>query len=297
MADDSTTYNQRPTRMRTLALAAFGLAWLATGASTAPQRGVPQTASPLVELWASGVPAFGVFVPSEQPRRDADGNRLPPLYTREGAEQLARNPLLDYLFLNLDSAYDGAAIDALVAGLATVDATRRPTLLVRIPPIEQDGEPAARERVHDALARGAGGIVLPHIRSPAEASVAVRFFEEAGADVWSPAHPDGHIIAMLMIEDPDALEAVQAIADTPGYSLLSCGIGSLTGALGGDRDAGEAGAEVVLGHATRNGMPSMMTANRNNLSRRIEQGYLGILLQMGDDTADLIQVGRTAAGR
>ena len=283
--------------MRTFALAAFGLVWLATGASTAPQRGVPQAASPLVELWANGVPAFGVFVPSEQPRRDADGNRLPPLYTREGAERLARNPLLDYLFLNLESAYDGAAIDALVAGLATVDATRRPTLLVRIPPIERDGEPAARERVHDALARGAGGIVIPHVRNPSEARIAVRFFEEAGADVWSPQNPNGRVIAMLMIEDPRALEAAQAIADTPGYSILSCGIGSLTGALGGDREAGEAAAEVVLGQATRVGMPSMMTANRSNIVHRIDQGYLGILLQMGEDTADLIRVGRTAAGR
>ena len=283
--------------MRTFALAGFALVWLAAGAATAPQRGVPQTATPLIELWANGVPAFGVFVPSEQPRRDADGNRLPPLYTREGAERLARNPLLDYLFLNLEGAYDPAAIDALVAGLATVDAKERPTLLVRIPPIERDGEQIARERVRDALARGAGGIVLPHIRSPAEARVAVRIFQEAGADVWSPAHPDGGIIAMLMIEDPGTLEAAQAIADTPGYSVLSCGIGSLTGALGGDREAGEAGAEVVLRHATRVGMPSMMTANRANMVSRIDQGYLGLLLQMGDDTAETIQTGRETAGR
>ena len=236
-------------------------------------------------------------MPSEQPRRDADGNRLPPLYTREGAERLARDPLLDYLFLNLEGAYDGAAVDILVAGLATVSAGERPTLLVRLPPIERDGEQAARGRVRDALTRGADGIVLPHIRTPAEARVAVRFFEEAGADVWSPANPEGRIIAMLMIEDPGALEAAQAIADTPGYSVLSCGIGSLTGALDGDRAAGEAGAAVVLGHATRVGMPSMMTANRANIVDRLRQGYLGLLLQMDDETAETIQFGRTTAGR
>ena len=170
-------------------------------------------------------------------------------------------------------------------------------MLVRIPPIEREGEQAARARVHDALTRGADGIVLPHIRSPEEARVAVRFFEEAEADVWSPANPNGRIIAMLMIEDPGALEAAEAIAETPGYSVLSCGIGSLTGALGDDRDAGETAAEVILGHATRVGMPSMMTANRSNMARRIEQGYLGLLLQMGDDTAETIQLGRAAAGR
>ena len=273
------------------------LAWLAGVACTSPTDPARLPATPLIEVWTGGLPAFGVFVPSEQPRRDADGNRLPPHYTLDGAERLGRDPLLDYLFLNLEGAYDARAVDTLVAGLARVSAEKRPTLLVRIPPIEREGEQAARARVHDALTRGADGIVLPHIRSPEEAQVAVRFFEEVEADVWSPANPDGRIIAMLMIEDPGALEAAEAIAETPGYSVLSCGIGSLTGALGNDRDAGETAAEVVLDHATRVGMPSMMTANRSNIARRIEQGYLGLLLQMGDDTAETIQLGRAAAGR
>ena len=273
------------------------LAWLAGVACTSPTEPARLPATPLLEVWTRGLPAFGVFVPSEQPRRAADGNRLPPHYTLDGAERLGRDPLLDYLFLNLEGAYDAPAVDTLVAGLARVSAEERPTLLVRIPPIEREGEQAARARVHDALTRGADGIVLPHIRSPEEARVAVRFFEEAEADVWSPANPDGRIIAMLMIEDPGALEAAEAIAKIPGYSVLSCGIGSLTGALGGDRDAGETAAEVVLGHATRVGIPSMMTANRSNMARRIEQGYLGLLLQMGDDTAETIQFGRAAAGR
>ena len=275
----------------------LALAWLTGVACASPEEVTPRAATPLIELWASDVPAFGVFVPSEQSRVDADGNRLQPLYTIEGAERLARDPLLDFLFLNLEGAYDAAAVDTLVAGLATVSAEERPTLLVRIPPIERDGEQAARGRVHDALTRGADGIVLPHIRTPAEARVAVRFFEEAGADVWSPANPDGRIIAMLMIEDPGALETAQAIADTPGYSVLSCGIGSLTGTLDGDRAAGEAGAAVVLRHATRVGRPSMMTANRVNLAHRIDQGYLGLLFQMGDDTARTIRLGRGTAGR
>ncbi len=281
-------------RQLLVSMAPSGAAWLGCTSSPAPS---PHTAIPLVELWANDLPAFGIFVPSEQPRRDTDGGRLPPVYTREGAERLARNPLLDHLFLNLEGAYDAAAVDALVAGLATVSPTERPALLVRIPPIEQDGEQAARERVRDALGRGADGLVLPHIRDAEEARIAVRFFEEAGADVWSPANPDGRIIAMLMIEDPDALETAQAIADTPGYSVLSCGIGSLTAALGGDRDAGEAGAEVVRHYAARVGLPSMMTANPANILDRLNQGYRALLLQMGDETLDAIRLGRGMAGR
>ena len=112
----------------------LALAWLTGVACTAPAGTGRQAAAPLIEVWTRGLPAFGVFVPSEQPRRDADGNRIPPHYTIDGAERLGRDPLLDYLFLNLEGAYDAAAVDTLVAGLARVSAEERPTLLVRITP-------------------------------------------------------------------------------------------------------------------------------------------------------------------
>ncbi len=198
--------------MRTQLLATLSLTWL-TGVAYAAPPGVARPATTrLIEIWTGGLPAFGVFVPSEQPRRDADGNRLPPHYTIDGAERLGLDPLLNYLFLNLEGVYDAVAVDTLVAGLARVSAEERPTLLIHIPPIERDGEQTARARVHDALTRGADGIVLPHVCSPEEARVTVGFFQEAGAEVWSPSNPKGRIIAMLMIEDPGALEAAEAIA-------------------------------------------------------------------------------------
>ena len=137
---------------------------------------------------------------------------------------------------------------------------------------------------------------MPHIRNPDEARLAVSFFEDIDADVWSPANPDGRIISMLMIEDRGALLAAEEIANTPGYSLLACGIGSLGGDLG-DRQAAEAGCLEVLSHATRLGLPSMITANRQNLRQRIDQGYRGILLQMGDALGDLVRIGRETTGR
>jgi 2-keto-3-deoxy-L-rhamnonate aldolase RhmA len=252
--------------------------------------------SALIADWADGGYAFGIFVPSAGPTQDEEGNRLPPVYTAEAAAELAQNELLDYLFLNLEYAYESAAVDAMVEGLATVSREDRPTLLVRIPTIEADGEELTRQRVAEALAHGADGVVLPHIRSPEEAALAVSFFEDIGADVWSPANPDGKIISMLMIEDGGALAAAAEIADTPGYSVLACGIGSLGGDLG-DRDAAEEGCMNVKGHADRVGLPSMMTANMQILERRIDQGYRGILLQVGDDLAEIIMAGRAATGR
>jgi len=150
--------------------------------------------------------------------------------------------------------------------------------------------------VREILASGADGVVLPHVRSPEEARVAVSFFRDAGADVWSPSNPTGEILAMIMIEDPGALAMVAEIADTPGYSVLACGIGSLRGALGGDREAAEVGNQEVLSHAKRVGVADMITANTRDIEERVQQGFLALLMQ-GPDADEAIRIGRAAVGR
>lgn len=257
----------------------------------------PAPRSFALDLWATGQPAFGVYVPDERPREERmrDGQRVPPLYTVDGARRLADNPLYDFLFLNLEGAYDVEAVETLVTGLSTAPG-RRKTLLVRIPPISDDGEEAAAERVSEVLALGADGIVLPHVRSVEEARTAIGFFSAADADAWSPAHPEGRTAAMLMLEDPEAVAAAAQIADLGGYSLLACGIGSLTRALDGDREAAERGNMAVLAEATRVGMADMITANEETIERRVEEGFLGLLMQ-GPTADDVIRLGLAAAGR
>lgn len=259
--------------------------------ATMAEQAAPRTA--LIELWSEGTPAFGVFVPSERERgaRGPDGEMLPPLYTAEGGARLAADPLLDYVFLNLEGRYDASAVTALAEGMAGSEKT----LLVRIPPISADGADAARERVAEILAAGAQGIVLPHVRSTEEARMAVSFFTDVNADVWSPQNPDGTVLAMLMIEDPGALEEAAQIADVPGYSVLACGIGSLTRALG-DREAGEAGNQEVLAEAQRAGLPDMITANSADVAQRIDEGFLGLLMS-GPQASEAIEIGRAHAGR
>jgi 2-keto-3-deoxy-L-rhamnonate aldolase RhmA len=270
-----------------------------TGEEEAPAQSAPAQ-STLIRLWTEGQAAFGIFVPNERPRdaRAEDGSRLSPLYTVEGGVALAQNELLDFLFLNQEGSgrYDPEAVASVSEGIRTADVSVRPTLLVRIPPISEDGPDSARVRIAAVLARGANGVVIPHVRSPEEAQQAVSFFADAGADVWSPTNPDGDVIAFIMIEDEGALAAVQGIADTPGYSVLACGIGSLTRALGGDREAGEAGNQEVLAHAKRVGVPDVITANANDVASRIEEGFLGLLMS-GPRADDAIRVGREAAGR
>lgn len=253
--------------------------------------GAEQTA--LIRLWAEGTPAFGIFAPSERERgaTGPDGERLPPLYTPEGGARMAADPLLDYVFLNLEGTYDASAVASLAEGLQGSDKT----LLVRIPPISADGPEAARSRVVEALVAGAHGIVLPHVRSTEEAELAVSFFTDIDADVWSPRNPDGTVLAMLMIEDPGALEEAAEIADVPGYSVLACGIGSLTRALG-DREAGEAGNQEVLAQAMRVGLPDMITASSDDVAQRIDEGFLGLLMS-GPRASEAIEIGRAHAGR
>jgi 2-keto-3-deoxy-L-rhamnonate aldolase RhmA len=251
-------------------------------------------------LWAEGRAAFGVFVPDERPRpprgQRREGAMPQALYTVEGGERLGRNPLYDYLFLNLESGYDRAAVEAIAGGLEAAGAAGRMALLVRIPPIERDGEQAARQRVVEILTAGADGVVFPHVRGPEEAALAVSMLIDAGADVWSPANPDGDKIAMIMIEDPESLARVQQTSQVPGISILACGIGSLRGALGGDREAAEAGNQQVLSQARRIGVPDMLTADVDDVEQRVREGFLALLMQ-GDGADEAIRVGRQAAGR
>jgi len=251
----------------------------------------------IIQLWSAGTPAFGIFVPNERPRGEVapDGSRLPPLYTAEGGARLAENPLLDYLFLNLEGSYDAEAVAAISEGLSRSNEAGGPSLLVRIPPIERDGTEAARARVVESLRLGADGIVIPHVRSPEEAQLAASLFVDAGASVWSPRNPDGHTVAMIMIEDAGALAVAGEIADTPGYSVLACGIGSLSRDLG-SREAGEAGTQEVLQHSERVGLPNMITANAQDVEQRLAEGFLGLLMS-GSGADEAIRIGRSVSGR
>jgi 2-keto-3-deoxy-L-rhamnonate aldolase RhmA len=250
----------------------------------------------VLDLWNAGKPAFGVFVPNENPQRFERGQPPPKgIYTKDGGARLAANPMLDFVFLNLEGSYDIEAVKAISAGLRSGSGPRK-SLLVRIPTIERDGVELTRARVKEVLAAGADGVTLPHIRSVDEAKTAIGFFQEAKANVWSPANPNGTIIAMLMVEDPGAVAVAGQIADLEGFSVLACGIGSLTQALGGDRAAGEAGTQRVLAESTRAKLPNMLTASPQDVQQRVTEGFLGLLGQ-GAAATDMIKLGRQAAGR
>jgi 2-keto-3-deoxy-L-rhamnonate aldolase RhmA len=257
------------------------LAFLLAVACAAPAQ------AQVIEVWATGKPAFGVYAPSEGERGQ------PPKYTPEGAAKVAANPLYDYVFLNLEGAYDPAAVK--VYG-EVLKKNSRKTLIVRIPPISKDGADATRARVKEIFDAGADGVTIPHIRDLDEAKLALSFFSAAKANIWSPKNPKGTRLAMLMLEDPKAIEQRKEIADLPGISILACGIGSLSQALGGDRAGAERGTQQVLEETKRVKIANMLTANAKDVEQRIKEGFNALLFS-GPQADEGIKIGRAAAGR
>ncbi|MFN2329013.1 MAG: host specificity protein [Chromatocurvus sp.] len=245
----------------------------------------------LIELWAAGQPAFGQYVTQMQ---GGAGSQEPPRYTVQTGRDLAANPLLDFAFLSLEQHYNADSARNVATGLGSGGEDAAMPLLVRIPPISVDGVDAARARVQEVLALGADGVVIPHVLSAEEARIAISLFE--GVEVWSPDNPDGDVIAMLIVEDPDVFAELEEIASLPGYSALVCGIGSLTAALNGDREAADAIALEVLAVSQRAGLVDLMTVDTESVARRVEQGFLA-LLAYGPDSDEAIRAGRAAAGR
>ena len=264
----------------------------------ASQPAAVAQSSNLAALWAKGKPAFGVYAPNENPgpRGQRGQPPQPAVYTREGGETLAVNPLYDFVFLNLEGRYDAAAVKAIADGLRSPNAAGRKALIVRIPPIDAEGAAAAKARVKEALDLGADGVTIPHITGVEEARLAIGFFQAAKADVWSPANPSGRVVAMLMLEDAAAVAQAKEVADLQGYSILACGIGSLAQALGGDRAGAEAGTQKVLAEARRARLADMLTANPQDVAQRVKEGFLALLMQ-GPSADEAIRIGRAAAGR
>ena len=281
-----------------MAIGRMAVACLVMAAGLAPKLATAQGASAarprpgVIDLWTAGKTAFGVFVPDENPAPRGP-NRGSAVYTVAGGQALAKNPLLDFVFLNLEGRYDRDAVMAIGEGLGKPGTPGRKTLLVRIPSMVDAGPQVTLQRIKEILAMGADGVTLPHVESLDQGRQAVSLFADARANVWSPVNPSGTVIAMLMLEDPGAIAQAKDIADIGGYSVLACGIGSLTGALKGDRVAAEKGNQELLTETKRVKLVNMLTASKDDVAQRVKEGFLGLLVP----NDEVIKAGRAAAGR
>jgi 2-keto-3-deoxy-L-rhamnonate aldolase RhmA len=282
------------TPLRAIAIASA--VFVASGSIVPAQTG---TANNLIELWSQGKAAFGVFVPNEAARpagrppgaAPPAGERPRPVYTRAGAGKLAANPLYDFVFLNLEGSYDSAAVNAVAEGFRGSGKS----VIVRVPAFHAD-QAAGRTRIREVFAAGAQGITFPHVRDVAEGKSILAAAVAENIDVWSPSTPRGTRLLMMMLEDPEAVAKASDFARLPGYSILACGIGSLTQALKGDRAGAEAGTQKILAETRRAKLVNMLTATTEDVEQRVKEGFLAILAQ-GQNADEAIKIGRAATGR
>jgi hypothetical protein len=241
--------------------------------------------SKIIDILDSGGNIYGVFVPGNE-----------GIYSVDTAEELARNEQLDYLFLNLEEIYTIEAIDALVEGISRVPVADRPTLLVRIPTIDVAGYELTLGRINEVLEHGGDGIVFPHIRSPEMAAYLTGYMKGVGVDVWSPENLEGRFISIYMLEDPEAVASAYEVAEIGGFSFLSCGIGSLSSAVGSP-ELGELGCLEVLAQATRADYPSLQLAfGVEGIQQRVNEGYRGLLSFWNEDTTGVFRRAREVVG-
>ena len=142
---------------------------------------------------------------------------------------------LDCLCLDTEHApFDRGTLDScLLAARAS-----RMDVLVRVPS-------AAPEHILNALDCGATGIVVPHVRSAEEARACVRASHygpggrgyagssRAAAYATTPmtrflAESATHTVVVAQIEDPEAVDDIEAIAAVPGIDALFIGRVDLT---------------------------------------------------------------------
>jgi 4-hydroxy-2-oxoheptanedioate aldolase len=96
------------------------------------------------------------------------------------------------------------------------------------------------------------------------------------ADLW-PLNPNGDLLAMLMIESPEGLANVDAIASTPGVGAIFVGAGAdLTRALGVRPGAPEVEAafQKILGACKAHRIGCAISANTGDaVARRVKEGW------------------------
>ncbi len=272
----------------------------------------------LIERLANGGVAFGAFAASRDP---------------EAAIDMAHNRDVDFVFYDMEHApfdiatyrhylqwlLDPAAI--LARGRMAAD----PAVLVRIPAYGREAA-SCHWMVKQVLDQGAHGIIVPHIESAEQARAVMQAMRYppvpeapdrdpqgqrgfgAGnaarywgmtpqeylrkADVW-PLDPEGELVCMLLIENQAGVANAEAIARTPGVTVVASAPGDLGVAYGGDAAATEQAIQEVRQAVSQAGVACMITAGPHDIARRLGEGFR-VIVTTGPDA---LAAGLAAAGR
>jgi 2-keto-3-deoxy-L-rhamnonate aldolase RhmA len=162
-----------------------------------------------------------------------------------------------------------------------------------------------RLRGHDTatantfLDAGASGVLVPHCSPYAQASELITdmVFPPAGrrgaggggrATQWGLEGADEYrrggdsgVVRVPMIEDPEAVDAIDEILDIHGVDAAFIGQGDLGQTLG-NRELAQGYVNRALEACLRKGIPASTTAYGDDVQRRFDQGFKW--LAIGNDT-------------
>jgi 4-hydroxy-2-oxoheptanedioate aldolase len=209
-------------------------------------------------------------------------------------ERIAR---LGYDYVSLDGQHGLFGYSGMLAGLTAIDAAGRAVGMVRV---------AANDatRIGRALDAGAAGVIVPLINSADDAAdavaasryppVGIRSYGPTRATLRigpAPADTNETVTVLAMIETPDGLANVEAIAATPGIDGLYIGPSDLTIAVGGAgpadpsvADAFEAALVRIRQACDDNGIAAgLHTRSGQEAAERISEGFT-LLTVAGDIT-------------
>ena len=269
----------------------------------------------VIECLRRGEVVFGVFATS----RDADA-----------AIEMARNPDWDFVFYDMEHApFDVEGFRRYLQFLLDPAALRAqgPTprfrpVLARVPAY---GREPGQWMAKQVLDQGAHGVIVPHIENGAQALQFVRglrYPHQPGcadaapdgqrgfgaqhaarywgltptdyqrvADLW-PLDPDGQLLSMALVENPNGVDHIDEIVRTPGLSVVTAAPGDI-GVSYGDPTAAEAAIQRVRAACQAAGVACGMTAGPQDVARRVAEGFSVIMVT----NADALRLGRAAAGR
>ncbi len=235
------------------------------------------------------------------------------------AEEAISKPMLDYILIDMEhQPFDVQALRNFILALNSkrevlVKGNLQPNIsvLVRIP---ADGNQPVHASIKQVLDVGVHGVVVPHVRSAAEARrivSACRYPQiedspypdpvgERGAspwlasyawglsmpeyveraDVW-PLNPKGDLLAVVMIEDKEGIENLDDILDVKGIGAVIFGPYDYSFAAGypGQTTHPEVAGEWnhVKSICDRYGVPLVGFGNPDNVKDLLGQGYQMLL--------------------
>jgi 4-hydroxy-2-oxoheptanedioate aldolase len=163
-----------------------------------------------------------------------------------------------------------------------------------------------------ALDAGAAGVIVPLVNSAEDAARAVSASRYPPVGIRSygpmrsmlrigptPAEADASIVVLAMIETPEGLDNVEAIAATPGLDGLYIGPSDLTLAVGGTTstdpavaDAFEAALVRIRRACEDNGIAAgLHTRSGEEAAKRISEGFT--LLSVAGDATHLEAIAKS----